>query len=115
MRKSIFDIVSENINIEDAVKRILKIVEEEYILCVDKFLYKKLFKFVDECCFKYWEYRGHFIDVDDYLKALDYTSLKHNVTNNTDSLLTVIDAYYKKKAYYGNVKNFVEFLKSKSI
>ena len=24
-------------------------------------------------------------------------------------------AYYKKKAYYGNVKNFVEFLKSKSI
>lgn len=94
MRKSIFDIVSENINIEDEVKRILTMAEEEYILCVDEISYKKLFKFIDEYCFKYWNYRGHFINVDDYLKALDYTSLKRKASQDVDSLLTVIELIY---------------------
>ena len=94
MRKSIFDLVSENINIEDEVKRILTMAEDEYILCVDEISYKKLFKFVDEYCFKYWNYRGHFINVDDYLKALDYTSLKRRASQDVDSLLTIIELIY---------------------
>ncbi len=94
MRKSIFDIVSENISIEDEVKRILTMAEDEYILCVDTYTHMKLFKFVDQYCFKYWDYRGHFINVDDYLKALGYNTLKRNASKDIDSLLTVIELIY---------------------
>lgn len=94
MRKSIFDIVSENTHIEDDVNRILTMAEDEYILCVDKYTHMKLFKFVDLYCFKYWDYRGHFINVEDYLKALNYNVLKRNASKNIDSLLTVIELIY---------------------
>lgn len=111
MRKSIFDIVSENINIEDEIKRILTMAENENILCVDKYSYYKLFKFVDGYCFKHWKYRGHYINVDDYLKALDYASLKRSASQNINSLLTVIELIYNfwnlsQQEFYDNEKGY---------
>lgn len=111
MRKSIFEIVSENISMEDEIKRILTMAEEESVLCVDDYTYKKLFKFVDEYCFKYWEHRGHFINVDDYLKALNYTALKRSAPQNIDSLLTVIELVYNfwnlsQREFFDNEKDY---------
>jgi len=93
LRKSIFDIVSESICIDDEIKRIVTMAEDEYILYAN-FSHMKLFKFVDEYCFKYWSYRGHFINVDDYLKALDYTALKRSAPQDINSMLTVIELIY---------------------
>ena len=93
-RRSIFDIVSESVNMENEAKRIITMAEKEYLLYVDKYTAKKLFDFVDDYCFNYWEYRGHFINVDDYLEALNFDTLKRNATHDVDSLLTVIELIY---------------------
>ena len=110
MRKSIFDIASENICIEDEIKRIVTMAEDEYILYAN-YSYIKLFKFVDEYCFKQWGYRGHFINVDDYLKALNYTDLKRTAPQNVDSMLTVIELIYNfwnlsQQEFYDNKKGY---------
>lgn len=110
MRKSIFDIVSENIRIEDEIKRIVTMAEDEYILYAN-YSHIKLFKFVDEYCFKHWEYRGHFINVDDYLKALDYTALKRSAPQDINSMLTVIELIYNfwnlsQQEFYDDEKGY---------
>jgi len=111
LRKSIFDIASENVNIGDELKRIITMAQDEDVLCVDKYSYYNLFKFVDVYCFKYWEHRGHFINVDDYLKALDYTALKKSASQDVDSLLTVIELIYNfwnlsHQKFYENEKGY---------
>ena len=82
-RKSIFDIVSESINMETEAKRIITMAEDEYVLSLN-YSDQKLFDFVDNYCFSDWEHRGHFIDVDDYLEALDFKTLKKNAAHDDD-------------------------------
>lgn len=94
MRKSIFDIVSESINIENETNRILSMAEREKMLCSDEFTDYRLFQFVETFCFSDWECRGHFINVDDYLTALDFNELKKRATYDTDALLTLIELVY---------------------
>lgn len=94
MRKSIFEIVSESIDIEDEVNRILIMAESEEVLCTSRYTYYKLFKFVDEYCFVDWKHRGHFINVDDFLRALDFEDLKKRATFDTEALLTLIELVY---------------------
>lgn len=94
MRKSIFEIVSDSINMESEATRILNMVENEKILCRSNYSYYRLFEFVDEFCFKEWEYRGHFINVDDYFMALNYKELKKNALHDVEALLTLIELVY---------------------
>lgn len=94
MRKSIFDIVSESIDMESETNRILTMAEKENMLCCDSFTDYKLFEFVEEFCFSDWEYRGHFISVNDYLTALDFKELKRRAAYDTDAHLTIIELVY---------------------
>lgn len=66
MRKSIFDIASASINISNEVDRIVSMSAKE------KSTYSPpydltLFEFIDKCCFRDWSYRGHFVNVVDFL------------------------------------------------
>lgn len=94
MRKSIFDIVSESIDMNSEIRRILAMARREDVLCVDKYSYFTLFDFIDEYCFIEWECRGHFINVDDFLEALDFGNLEKSATFDVDSLLTLIELVY---------------------
>lgn len=94
MRKSIFDIVSESINMESDAKRIITMAEKEKILCYEECIYYELIKFVDEYCFKEWEYRGHFINVKDFLSAMKIDELKLRATQDVNDFLTLIELVY---------------------
>ena len=94
MRKSIFEIVSSNINMQSEVIRIYRMAKQEKILCVDGCIYYTLFDYVDEYCFGGWEHRGHFIDVNDYLKAVRFGELWSNACDDVDAFLTFIELVY---------------------
>lgn len=94
MRKSIFDIVAESVDMESEANRLITMSSEEAVLVPSAFTYKTLFDYVDEYCFKEWVQRGHFVDVDDLLEALGYEDLKEEATHNVDALLTLIELIY---------------------
>ena len=94
MRKSIFDIVAESVDMESEANRLITMSSEEAVLVPSAFTYKTLFDYVDEYCFKEWVQRGHFVDVDDFLEALGYEDLKEEATHNVDALLTLIELIY---------------------
>ena len=94
MRKSIFDIVAESVDMESEANRLVTMSSEERVLVIDSYPYKTLFDYVDEYCFKEWEQRGHFVDVDDFLEALEYEDLKEKATHDVDALLTLIELIY---------------------
>ena len=47
MRKSIFDIVAENINMESETNRLVAMSSEEYVLVVDYYDNKTLFDYIN--------------------------------------------------------------------
>lgn len=94
MRKSIFDIVAESIDMESEANRLVTMSSEEHVLLINSYPYKTLFDYVDEYCFKEWAQRGHFVDVDDFLEALEYEDLKEEATHDVDALLTLIELIY---------------------
>lgn len=94
MRKSIFDIVAESINMESETNRLVTMSSEEYVLCVNSYTYKTLFNYVDKYCFGDWEQRGHFVDVDDFLEALEFDDLKDEAAYDVDAFLTLIELIY---------------------
>lgn len=93
MRKSIFDIVAESINMESEANRLIAMSSEEGVLVIG-FANHTLFDYVDEYCFEEWAHRGHFVDVDDFLEALDFEHLKEKATYDVDALLTLIELIY---------------------
>lgn len=111
MRKSIFDIVSENIDLSGDIKRLLLMSQKENVLCINKYDYHKLFDFVDKYCFKYWENRGHCVNIADYLKTLNFEEIKKKASTDTDSLLTLIELIYNlwnlsNQEFYDNEKGY---------
>lgn len=94
MRKSIFDIASASINISNEVDRIVSMSVNEkstYFPPYDR----TLFEFVDERCFKDWRYRGHFVDVKDFLEAVNYNEIKKSAKNgDTEAFMTLIELIY---------------------
>lgn len=93
MRKSIFDIVTESIDMKSETNRLVTMSSEEKAL-FSNFCYYTLFDYVDEYCFSEWVQRGHFVDVDDFLEALEYDDLKEKATRNVDAFLTLIELIY---------------------
>lgn len=94
MRKNIFDIASASINISNEVDRIVAMSVKEnstYYPPYDR----TLFEFVDEYCFRDWSYRGHFVDVKDFLEAVDYNEIKKSAKNgDTEAFMTLIELTY---------------------
>lgn len=93
MRKNIFEIVSENIDMESEAERIITLSDTKKTLETSVRAYT-MFDFVDKFCFSTWPYRGHCLDVDDYLTMLDYDSLSENAKYDVESLLTLIELSY---------------------
>lgn len=111
MRKSIFEIVSESLDMENETHRILSMAEKEDILCVNRYSYFNLFKFVEEYCFRDWECRGHFISVEDFLDALDWQVLRNDATYDIEALMTLIELIYNfwnlsYQDFYNNEKRY---------
>lgn len=94
MRKSIFDIVAESIDMESEANRLVAMSSEEKVLVVDYYTYKTLFDYVNEYCFKDWAQRSHFVDVDDFLEALEFETLKDEAACNVDAFLTLVELIY---------------------
>lgn len=94
MRKSIFDIASDSINISNEVDRIVSMSLKEkstYSPPYDR----TLFDFVDERCFRDWSYRGHFVDVKDFLEAIDYNEIiKSAKSGDVEAFMTLIELTY---------------------
>ena len=94
MRKNIFDIVSENVDIKSEVYRIIKVSQNEKTLCINEQSYLTIFKFVDQFCFTDWSQRKHFIDVDDFLGTLNFEELTNQAKTDIEALLTFIELVY---------------------
>ena len=94
MRKSIFDIAAENMDMGSEVQRLVAMATKEKTLYVHSAFDETIFEYVDEYCFKTWEHRGHFVDVNDFLHALEYGRLKIAAVHDVDSLLTLIELIY---------------------
>lgn len=94
MRRSIFDIVSDSMDLKTEVQRIIKMSSVENVLCVNDYSYKTLFDFVDIYCFKRWKSRGHCLNVKDFLCALYYEQLKKNAEVDANSMLTLVELVY---------------------
>ena len=94
MRKSIFDIVSSTVDMASEVKRLLVMSQNETVLVVEDTINYNLFDFVDRYCFKEWSARQHFLNVNDFLNALNFSLLYHDALNNVESLLTLIELIY---------------------
>lgn len=94
MRKNIFDIVSENIDLESDSNRIIKMATAEKTLVVGLQFSYTLFGFVDKFCFQDWAYRNHCTNVDDYLNTLDFDGLTSDAAFDVNSMLTLIELVY---------------------
>ena len=94
MRKSIFDIASASINISNEVDRIVTMSIKEKTLYYPPYDLS-VFDFVDRHCFRDWSCRGHFVDVKDFLEAIDYNGIKESAKGgDTDAFITFIELTY---------------------
>ncbi len=94
MRKSIFDIAAKSINISNEVDRIFTMSIKEKNL-FNSYTYYTLFDFVDNFCFKKWEHRGHFVDVKDFIEALEYNNIRNDAKRgNIDAFMILIELTY---------------------
>ena len=53
-----------------------------------------LFEYVDNHCFKNWEFRNHYVDVEDLLKTLNFNQLVKEAEHDFGSLLIVLELIY---------------------
>lgn len=94
MRKSIFDIVADKLDMEGDTKRLVAMAETEKTLCTNKYTYYSVFEFVDEFCFRDWKYRSRYMNVNDFLESLDFRELVKDAEWNIESHLTLIELIY---------------------
>lgn len=102
MRKSIFDIASASINISNEVDRIVSMSVEEKSTYYPPYDLT-LFEFVDQRCFRDWSYRGHFVNVKDFLEAVNYNEIIKSAKNgDTEAFMILIELTYNlwSLAYY---------------
>ena len=94
-RKSIFDIVKENCNLSEDIKRIARIVLNEN--CVEYGSYNYTIKYiVNRSLFHSWKARGHCVDLDDFVSCLDY-EYNYDMAVSTGEIvssLLIIEFYY---------------------
>ena len=86
MRKSIFDIVKDNTNLANDVLRLDSMFLKEEILRVNRGIPYTLKDYVEDYCFETWKYRNHCLDVDDFLRTVNYNNLKRSATINAEDI-----------------------------
>ncbi len=92
-RKSIFDIASASLNMYNETDRIIRMAFEEDVISTYK--NNKLVNFVDERCFKSWTHRGHFLDLEDMLKAIEFKKLSIRAKQqDVDAFIYIIEVVY---------------------
>lgn len=92
-RSNIFDKLNKSLNIEDDIHRINELVFERDTL--ERGSVSMTIKdAVEDYCFHLWPKRGHFIDLDDFLEALDYNELLSNAECNFDAQLDFLELCY---------------------
>lgn len=74
--------------------RLITMTRTENTLCLYEVRNYSVFRFVDEFCFKEWPYRSRYIDVDDFLKALNFPMLVERAKHNVETHLTLIELLY---------------------
>ena len=94
MRKSIFDIVKDNTNLANDVLRLDSMFLKEEILRVNRGIPYTLKDYVEDYCFETWKYRNHCLDVDDFLRTVNYNNLKRSATINAEDIFTLIEIIY---------------------
>lgn len=94
MRRNIFDIASQNTTMASEVDRLISMATKEVTICVDTYEDKTLFEYFDEYCFEDWMQRGHFVDLDDFLKCIGFGNLKRSATEDVEAFLTLIELIY---------------------
>ena len=93
MRKSIFDIASSSVNMTNEVGRIVVMLQEEKNMTHT--MYYSILDFVDRFCFKSWSRRGHFVDVDDFLDAVEYKEIQEEAKQgDADAFMMLIELTY---------------------
>ena len=93
-RKSIFDIASESLDISSETKRIVKIFYEDDTIFRHSCSYT-IVEYIQTYIFEDWKWRGHFIDVYDFLDSIDYENIVSCCYyDNVESFLTLIELVY---------------------
>lgn len=116
-RKNIFQLVEENYNIQDEIRKISKLFEEEYYFVI-QYSNKTLYDMVEEYLFDDWKYRGTCLDIEEYLTRVDATlpakgKIEETVIVNLLEALENFIKLYKDKAEdllaSNNIKYYREF------
>ena len=93
-RKSIFDIASNSLKICNEANRIVQMFYEENTL----YLHSRgctIVEYIDAYVFEDWKWRGHFIDVDDFMEGIEYENIVQRCKeNDIDSFITLIELVY---------------------
>ena len=95
--------------------RLISMAETEKTIELMCFGGQTIFHFVDLYCFKEWRHRSRYIDLEDFLEALDYTSLKVQAKSDIEAHLMLIELLYniwhlaENKFYEGELKEMLRW------
>ncbi|MEL7658087.1 MAG: hypothetical protein AAGU75_19510, partial [Bacillota bacterium] len=104
-RQNIFELLNSRWDLREELERISKRFDSIDIVTDRMYESYDLKKFVDFYCFNEWKNCGHYIDIDDFLKVLDFDGLYKRAVTDIDSFLSYIEIIYN---FYYIVKNYVD-------
>ena len=97
-RKSIFELLAEQDNLEKEANRIDILFDTERTLVEDRGPVDEdytLKRFVDIFCFENWKNRGHCINLRDFLECIDYDEYyERAMDNDIDAFLVLIEIIF---------------------
>ena len=97
-RKSIFELLAEQFDIEKDIERMDLLFSDEKVITEGSGRsrnYYTIQEFVNIHCFDDWKSRGHCLDIDDFLDCVDYDgNYRLSTSENIDACLTVIEIIY---------------------
>ena len=110
-RKNIFQLVEENYDVQDEIRKINRLFGKEYYLVQGEDNYLTLKRVIKECLFADWKYRGTCIDIDEYFTRAKasisdyYRNKEDTVVNNLEVMENFLKLYFdneeKLRASYG--------------
>ena len=110
-RKNIFQLVEENYDIQDEIRKINRLFGKEYYLVQGEDNYLTLKRVIKECLFADWKYRGTCIDIDEYFTRAKasisdyYRNKEDTIVNNLEVMENFLKLYFdneeKLRASYG--------------
>jgi hypothetical protein len=93
-RKNIFEILESKWNLYEELSRLRKLFEDIEMITIYGISQSTIRDFVDEYCFYSWKNRNQYIDVADYLDALEYSKLIELVEEDTDLAIMLVEIMY---------------------